>query len=112
MHFYCQQCVSLRIFILRNCTVVHTCVPVNCTQLKTFLFSRAYRTSSQHLCDSLAVKLVCMNTNLLTYLRKKWHKMYAYNGINTHLVPYIYSSVQFSKRDASVYRHIYMCWDS
>jgi len=38
--------------------------------------------------------------------------MYAYNGINTHLVPYIYSSVQFSKRDASVYRHIYMCWDS
>jgi len=37
-----------------------------CSRLKTFLFSRAYRTSSEHLCDSFGCK-VCANTKLLTY---------------------------------------------
>jgi len=35
--------------------------------LKTVLFSRAYETLTQHLCDSLGCKDSHANTNLLTY---------------------------------------------
>ena len=39
-----------------------------CTRLKTFLFTRAYGTSSQRLRDSLGCKDSCANINFLTYL--------------------------------------------
>jgi len=38
-----------------------------CTRQKTFMFSRAYGTSSQRLCDSFGCK-VCLHEHKFTYL--------------------------------------------